>query len=147
MGQAKSKSKPVWNIKQDNWLDKVNNVVKEEGNLDDQTKAFVPIWPSPDPASGCQKEFTSAYQCAPGTSQKEVIIPASADGHTATYDCSQEFIQCARGVLEILDNGEPLPKNEFNPFLYLGVLAHMIKILKCFPDDIEYFLVNLFIIS
>ena len=106
MGQAKSKSKPVWNIKQDNWLDKVNNVVKEEGNLDDQTKAFVPIWPSPDPASGCQKEFTSAYQCAPGTSQKEVIIPASADGHTATYDCSQEFIQCARGVLEILDTGE-----------------------------------------
>ena len=108
----------TYSVSQNNWLNKVKNVVKAEGLLDGQTKAFVPIWPKPDPAYGCPKEFTSAYQCAPGTTQKQISIPASADGHVATYDCSQEFIQCASGVLEIQDNGEVILRNSNGSKIY-----------------------------
>ena len=108
----------TYSVSQNNWLNKVKNVVKAEGLVDGQTKAFVPIWPKPDPAYGCPKEFTSAYKCAPGTTQKQISIPASADGHVATYDCSQEFIQCASGVLEIQDNGEVILRNSDGSKIY-----------------------------
>ena len=110
MGQVHST--PPWSVEKDNWLEKVKkDVAKSPGNW---TGFSETIWPNPDPARGCRKEYTSTYQCAPGTTEKQVFIPASADGHIAYYDCNAEWYKCARAVLEILDTGEVILRNNDN---------------------------------
>ena len=116
MGQAKST--PAWSVKQNNWLDTTNKFVKAESVATKGIKASVPIWPDPDPARGCPKEFTSLYKCSPGTTEKQVLIPAEAAGHWAQYDCSNEFMECAKGVLEINDNGEVILRNDDGSQIY-----------------------------
>ena len=88
-----------WNVKQNNWLD------YSQKQIDSNSKSSFIITPSPDPASGCNKEFVSTYSCDPNTTLKTISIDAPADGKAAVFDCSSEYQQCLDGKLTVGDDG------------------------------------------
>jgi len=62
-----------------------------------------------DPAYGCQKTFTSTYNCGSKSSPvKNISIPASADNKVATFNCSDEANKCNNLKLTLADNGQLL---------------------------------------
>lgn len=88
-----------WNVKQNNWLD------YSQKQINSNSKSSFIITPSPDPASGCNKEFVSTYSCDPNTILKTISIDAPADGKAAVFDCSSEYQQCLDGKLTVGDDG------------------------------------------
>lgn len=101
MGQHHAKPTP-WNVPQNNWLDATQSYVDTE-NVN--SKASFTIWPSPDPAIGCEKQYTATYKCSPGLDIKSVTVNAEAAGNNALFDCSTEYATCTGGVLTIGDDG------------------------------------------
>lgn len=91
-----------WNVKQNNWIDYTQKQINS--NSTNSKSSFI-IKPSPDPASGCNKEFVSTYACDPNTTLKTISISAPADGKAAVFDCSSEYKQCLDGKLTVGDNG------------------------------------------
>ena len=91
-----------WNVKQNNWLDYTQKQINS--NTTNSKSSFI-ITPSPDPASGCNKEFVSTYACDPNTTLKTISINAPADGKAAVFDCSSEYKQCLDGKLTVEDDG------------------------------------------
>ena len=101
MGQHHAKPTP-WSVPQNNWLETTQSAVDAENN---NSKANYAIWPSPDPAIGCDKQYVASYKCSPGADVKTIIVNAEAAGNNALFDCSGEYATCTGGVLTIGDDG------------------------------------------
>ena len=104
---GKRHSKPAqwttpWSVTQNNWLEATRAAVNAESI---NSKANFSIWPSPDPAVGCSKQYAASYTCSPGSNTKTVIVKAEAAGNIALFDCSREYAACTGGILTIGDDG------------------------------------------
>jgi hypothetical protein len=70
-----------------------------------------------DPAAGCQKRFTSTYQCGTG-STKEVNISPEAWGQAALFDCTAENKMCSEFRLTLGDDGNIVVTNSTNRIIW-----------------------------
>lgn len=100
-GQVKNSDSDPWVVAQNNWFEATKNSI----DAGDGRSGSISIWPSPDPAKGCRKQYVATYTCSPNTNVKTVDIAASADGFTASFDCSQEYSKCLTGILTLGDDG------------------------------------------
>ena len=97
-----------WSVSQNNWLETTRKYVAEKEF--DASVAFT-IWPNPDPAPGCNKNFISSYKCSPGKDIKKVNVNAEAAGNIALFDCSNEYARCTGGLLTLTDDGNLVLSN------------------------------------
>jgi hypothetical protein len=87
-----------------NWT---NDVVNSLGDNSTSVLPFeINFDSTPDPAKGCQKDFTANYNCGANTAVKSLRIPKSADGQTATFDCSTEATRCDDLKFTLTDDGK-----------------------------------------
>jgi hypothetical protein len=61
---------------------------------------------SPDPAAGCQKDFTATYMCGANTAVKSLRVTKPADGQLASFDCAKEAGECNDLKLTLTDDGK-----------------------------------------
>ena len=97
-----NKQSPAKNIPIGNWT----TSVQEEIN-DKVTASYIVGQPGGgpnNPIDGCQKRFTSTYQCGTG-STKEVNISPEAWGQAALFDCTAESKTCDGFKLTLGDDG------------------------------------------
>jgi len=97
-----NKQSPAKNIPIGNWT----TSVQEEIN-DKVTASYIVGQPGGgpnNPIDGCQKRFTSTYQCGSGPT-KEINIPPEAWGQAALFDCTAESKTCDGFKLTLGDDG------------------------------------------
>lgn len=109
MSTTTTSSPPVpWSVLQNNWLEPTRKYIAEKAS---ETRVAFTIWPDPDPAPGCSKQYTASYTCSPGKNVKTVKVRPEAGGNIAIFNCSAEYAKCTGGILTLKDDGNLVLSN------------------------------------
>ena len=93
-----------YTVSPNNWSQDVERAIATDvGKGKNSARYQVALNGQTDPASGCGKNFTTAYSC--GSVQKTASLDAEALGKYVTYDCSQEAATCFENRVTLEDNG------------------------------------------
>ena len=103
-----SPAPPQYNVSVGNWT---KNVVDSVNGKINAPFLVTTGGPDGDPARGCPKEFTANYQCGTNSTTKEITVDAEANGHMATFDCTEEDAKCSNFKLTVEDTGNLVMTN------------------------------------
>lgn len=111
-----------FNVSPGNWTNEVNRsiegkVTRGENNIQYQ----VTMGNESDPASGCEKSFSSSYKC--GTQPKNIDLTPEANGKYAVYDCSSEEELCFNNRVTLTDDGNVVSSNRDGTVLWQSGVA------------------------
>lgn len=92
-------------VEVNNWTKNIPNPIPQVDGKYDYNVSVDSIL-SPDPAAGCDKDFTASYKCGKSTNAYKMIqLSKEALGKTAVFDCSAEYTLCNSLKLELGDDG------------------------------------------